>query len=74
MERLLGGFWGKLITSTSSKLPRQVGGRGFEALLALGYKRCIFLLGVQISVPFSFPLNNPSRSYPSFANTSQRRL
>lgn len=73
MEQLLGGFWGKLITFTSSELSRQAGGRGFEALLALGYKRCIFLLGVQISLPFSFPLNNPSRSHPSFAS-SQRRL
>lgn len=60
-----------MITFLSSILPMQAGGRGLHGLACTQLPEMYFSPGgADITALFSFPLNDPSGSHPSFVNNS----
>lgn len=64
-------IWGEVITFPSSILLTRTGGGGLHSLTCTQLPEMYFSPGgADITALFSFPLNNPSGSHPSFVNNS----
>ena len=62
---------GEVITFLSSVLPTRAGGGGLHGLACTQLPEMYFSPGgADITALFSFPLNDPSGSHPSFVNNS----